>query len=292
MDIKNINSITIENARKIYHGSHIDNELLLIDDMGDLPLPNEPRRMKCLLLGLCTHGKAQYSVDTEEHLVKAGDVIIINEGTVTDNYMLSPDCKGVCILLSYDFFRETIKGMHELSQLFLFSRTHPVFSLSQEEVTTMMAHLKVIKCKIDAPGHHFRADVVRALMLAMVYDISNVIYRIQAAGDKRQTRAEAIFASFIKLVENNFRHERRVGWYGEQLCITPKYLSETVKLVSKRTPIEWIDNYVTLEMRVLLRNTNMSIKEIAQELHFPNQSFLGKFFKEHVGMSPSDYRKS
>ncbi len=45
-------------------------------------------------------------------------------------------------------------------------------------------------------------------------------------------------------------------------------------------------------MRVLLKNTNMSIKEIAQELHFPNQSFLGKFFKEHVGMSPTDYRKS
>jgi len=93
-------------------------------------------------------------------------------------------------------------------------------------------------------------------------------------------------------VEDNFRHERRVGWYGEQLCITPKYLSETVKMVSKRTPIEWIDNYVTLEMRVLLKNTNMSLKEIAQELHFPNQSFLGKFFKEHVGMSPTDYRKS
>ena len=206
--------------------------------------------------------------------------------------MLSPDCKGIAILMSYDFFRETIKGMHELSQLFLFSRTHPVFSLSQDEITAIKAYFRAIKYKVDDNAHHFRADVVRSLMMSMIYDISNVIYRIQAANDKRQTRAEAIFASFIKLVEDNFRHERRVGWYGEQLCITPKYLSETVKMVSKRTPIEWIDNYVTLEMRVLLKNTNMSIKEIAQELHFPNQSFLGKFFKEHVGMSPTDYRKS
>ena len=292
MKIKNINAITIDSARKIYNGSHIDNDLLLIDNIENLPLPNEPRRMKCILLGICLHGKVQYSVDTEEHLVKAGDVIIINEGTVTDNYMLSPDCKGIAILMSYDFFRETIKGMHELSQLFLFSRTHPVFSLSQDEITAIKAYFRAIKYKVDDNAHHFRADVVRSLMMSMIYDISNVIYRIQAANDKRQTRAEAIFASFIKLVEDNFRHERRVGWYGEQLCITPKYLSETVKMVSKRTPIEWIDNYVTLEMRVLLKNTNMSIKEIAQELHFPNQSFLGKFFKEHVGMSPTDYRKS
>jgi AraC-like DNA-binding protein len=65
-----------------------------------------------------------------------------------------------------------------------------------------------------------------------------------------------------------------------------------VKQVSRRTPNEWIDHYVTLEIRVLLKNSAMSIKEIAQTLHFPNQSFLGKYFKEHVGMSPSKYRRS
>ncbi len=76
------------------------------------------------------------------------------------------------------------------------------------------------------------------------------------------------------------------------MCITPKYLSETVKQISKRTPNEWIDKYVTLEVRVQLKNTAKSIKEIAEDMHFPNQSFLGKYFKEHSGMSPSEYRKS
>jgi AraC-like DNA-binding protein len=93
-------------------------------------------------------------------------------------------------------------------------------------------------------------------------------------------------------VENNFREEKRVSWYAKQLCITPKYLSESVKQVSRRTPNEWIDNYVILEARVMLKDSALSIKEIAQQLHFPNQSFFGKFFKEHVGMSPSKYRKS
>ena len=82
-----------------------------------------------------------------------------------------------------------------------------------------------------------------------------------------------------------------MGWYAEQLCITPKYLSEVIKQVSKRTPNEWIDNYVMLEVRVLLKNTTKSIKEITEELNFPNQSFLGKYFKEHMGVSPSEYRK-
>ena len=97
--------------------------------------------------------------------------------------------------------------------------------------------------------------------------------------------------NFLKLVEEHCRHERRVGWYAEQLNITPKYLSESVKTVSRRTPNEWIDNYVLAELRVMLRNTTYSIKKITEDMNFPNQSFLGKYFKEHVGMSPSKYRR-
>lgn len=126
----------------------------------------------------------------------------------------------------------------------------------------------------------------------MVYEMCNVIYSVQAKNDECNSRAEEIFTKFLLLVEANFRTERRVGWYSEQLCISPKYLSETVKMVSKRTPSEWIDSYVTMELRMLFRNTQKSIKEIAQELNFSNQSFLGKYFKEHVGMSPSEYRRS
>ena len=124
----------------------------------------------------------------------------------------------------------------------------------------------------------------------MFYDVGNIIYRFKET-DKPQTRAEAILTKYIKMVEANFRQERRVGWYAQQLCITPKYLSEMVKAASNKTPNEWIDNYVTMELRVLLKNSSKSIKAITEEMNFPNQSFLGKYFKEHVGMSPSKYRK-
>ena len=287
----NITELTINNVRASYKGSFLNNDLVLIDELAKLPLPNEPRRTRCIILGLCLKGKAQYSVDTIDHTVQPNDVILINEGLVLDNYMLSPDFSGIGILMSSDFFHEIIQGIHELSSLFLFSRTHPVLTLNHIEVKNIVFYFRALKYKVDEKNHHFRTDVVRSLMMTMIYDISNAIYRLQQINDKRQTRAEAIFTSFIRLVEENFRHERRVSWYGEQLCITPKYLSETVKQISRRTPNEWIDNFVTLEVRVLLKNSTMSIKEIAQAMNFPNQSFLGKYFKEHVGMSPSDYRK-
>ena len=148
----------------------------------------------------------------------------------------------------------------------------------------------MIKQKIGDEHNHFRKDLIKALLLAMFYDLSNIIYRVKADG-KPRSRAEVIFTQFITLVEKHFREERRVAWYAKQLCITAKYLSETVKAVSRRTPNEWIDDYITLELRVQLKNSTKTIKEIARDLKFPNQSFMGKFFKEHVGVSPLQYRR-
>lgn len=291
MEQQNLQLINIESAKSVYKGPYIDNDLMFFDDIAEVPLPNEPRRMGCKLMAICLSGKAQYSVDTEQHTVYANDIIIISEGQVTDDYLFSRDCHGKAIMISQEFFNETIKGVHELSSLFLFSRNHPVCHLSQQEVDTILAYMQILKRKVADPTHHFRKKTVAALLTTMFYDLSNVIYKMQYINDKQQTRAEALFNQFIALVEQNFRHERRVAWYAQQMCISPKYLSETIKQVSRRTPNEWIDNYVTLEIRVLLRNSSKSIKLIAQELCFPNQSFLGKFFKEHVGMSPSQYRK-
>lgn len=277
--------------KALYNGSYIDDDIMVFDEIGALPLPNEPRRMKCILFALCRHGKVQYSVDTEERMVAANDVIIISEGQVIDNYMLSSDLSGIAILISQNFFSEIVKDIHGISSLFLFSRSHPVFGLRQKEISTLMTYFDLIWNKMNDDEHHFRKDVVRSLIATMIYDLSQVIYRIQQQRSERQSRAESIFTEFIRLVEQNFRHERRVSRYATLMCITPKYLSETVKLVSRRTPNEWIANYVALEIRVMLKNTTKSIKEIAEEMNFPNQSFLGRFFKEHVGMSPSEYRK-
>jgi len=166
-----------------------------------------------------------------------------------------------------------------------------VVSLTPREIQVYSNYYQTIREKMSDRGHHYRTNLVKALLLAMFYDMSNVIWRVEQQESKSQTRADVIFANFIRLLEQHFRQERRVSWYAEQLCITPKYLSEIVKQVSKRTPNEWIDNYVILEIRVLLKNSTKSIKEIAEELQFPNQSFLGKYFKEHIGVSPSQYRK-
>ena len=268
----------------------IDDDLLLFRRFEDVPVSPDSRKMSCLFVALCLEGSAEYTVDTKVHQVQKNDVIVINDGQVLSDYKLSPDCKGIAIMASNDFFAEIIKEVYEMSQVFLFAYSNPVFNLKPEKAATFNVYFNMICEKVEDRGHRFRRELAISLLKAMIYDIGNEIYQKQASSPKR-TRAEVIFGNFIALVKDNFRHERRVSWYGEQLCITPKYLSETVKQVSRRTPNEWIDYFVVLEIRVLLKSSTLSIKEIAESLRFPNQSFLGKFFKEHVGISPNKFRK-
>ena len=106
-----------------------------------------------------------------------------------------------------------------------------------------------------------------------------------------KTRKEEIMAKFILLVSENFREQRQVSFYSDQLCVTSKHLSAVVKEISGRTAGDWIENYVTVEAKVLLRSTDMTIQEIATRLNFSNQSFFGKYFKHQTGLSPTEYRK-
>lgn len=288
---KNIIDTTLEQAREWGNAQYLTEGLVLTDQIAHASISREPQRLNFILMALCRKGKATYSIDTREQTVLPGDLFFISERHIIDNFEASDDFDCLCIMLSTQFYHGFVQNVKNVSSLLLFSMNNPVVSLTKQEIQTYENFFMVIREKIADENHHYRKELVQALLLAMFYDMSGVIYRIEQNSAKKQSRSDVIFARFIALLQENFRKERRVGWYASQLEITAKYLSEVVKNVSKRTPNEWIDSYVVLEIRVLLKNSPKSIKEITEELNFPNQSFLGKYFKEHVGVSPSEYRK-
>ena len=277
---------------KTWDGSvSLDDDLLLSDQINLAPMPRDPRKMSFILIGLCTKGQIKYRMDTEEQTVEAGDLLVVSERHIIEEYKPSEDMEGLCIMMSVDFFHEIIKTVHDVSSLFVFARMRPILKLQPEEIETFKEYFQFIKQKLSDNHNHFRKDLIRTLMLAMFYDVGNVIYRVKNFNESHMS-SEKVFTAFLKMVEENCRKERRVAWYAQQLQITPKYLSQAVKRVSGQAAVEWIENYVTMELRVMLKNSSLSIKEIANEMNFPNQSFLGKYFKEHTGMTPSAYRKS
>ena len=105
------------------------------------------------------------------------------------------------------------------------------------------------------------------------------------------TNKNSIVERFLELVHEHYREERMISYYADRMCLTPKYLSKIVKDNTGRPASEWIENYIILEARAMLQNSDMTIQQIAQSLNFPNQSFFGKYFKRATGMSPKQYRQ-
>lgn len=131
--------------------------------------------------------------------------------------------------------------------------------------------------------------------------ISSICYLIATAWGKKQSepqehgipaRRKVVVSNFLHLVSEHHMSERTVGFYADKMCLTPKYLSKLIKAATGRSAPDWIDAFVILEAKNMLKYSNIPIKGIVAKLNFPNQSVFHKFFKAHVGMTPSEYRNS
>lgn len=269
---------------------HLDDQLLLLEHFEHAPA-RLPFRMGCNMISLCRRGKGSFVTNAKTYDFGEQDILLLSEGQVLEAYQVTDDFEGISFVTSPAFTEEVIKGVQNLSQLFLFFRANPVYHFDTEEANAFDFYFKLIRHKTKDEGNVFRKEIIISLLKAVLFEMGHKIWK-EDEMKTVQYRAERVFNSFIKLVEENFRKERRVGWYAERLCISAKYLSESVKQVSQRTPNDWIDHYVMMEIKVQLKNTMKSVKEIAQEMNFPNQSFMGKYFKQHAGISPLKYRKS
>ena len=95
---------------------------------------------------------------------------------------------------------------------------------------------------------------------------------------------------FVQLVEQSDGRIRRVDEFAQMLNVTPKYLSKLLMDTMNRKPSTMVAFFTLKAIENRLRYTDMTMQQIADDLHFANASFFGKYFKEHTGMTPMEYR--
>ena len=104
-------------------------------------------------------------------------------------------------------------------------------------------------------------------------------------------RVRELFNRFMMLMERDFKLSRDVNYYASLMNISPKYLTNIVRQVTGHTPKVIIDQYVILQVKMQLRRTSQSIKELAWEYHFADASFFCRYFKKHTGQTPQEVRQ-
>lgn len=293
MRIRDIQPTNIDKITRMYSLPHIGNDIAMVNTLRDLPALTDARRMSlCMVIALCTDGVASVMVNEKKHVVTRNNIFVITDDSVVNEFRYSDDFDGVGFIISYQVVQEILRNISNMSELFLLVHNHPSFSINDQEREIFRRSFNELLQRISIPDNKYLHEVMLHMLLTLLYDMSNAFDRVVRSGNKedRQSRAEMVFVSFVHMVEQHFREQRQVQWYAKEMNMSPKYLCEIVSNVSRRAPNEWIDRFVCAEIRNQLRQTNKRISQIAEEMHFPTQSFFGKYFKENVGVSPTDYR--
>lgn len=252
-----------------------------------------PCRIDAFIIGVGTEGETSLSFNLHEFRLKKDSMFIFTPKNIlqvnSQQYF-----KADVIAISPDFMRRINIDIKNRMPLFLKFVENPTLALTPEESRSMRGMIAQIERETRGPETHFSFDIVSGLIAATIYKVGDIMYHYLAEHPEEQNnshnRAEEYFKQFTHLLGEHFREERSVGFYARQLCITPKYLTTLIKRISGQSVSEWIDNYVILEAKTLLKYSTMSIQEIAYYLNFPNQSFFGSYFKRNTGMSPSQYK--
>ena len=105
-------------------------------------------------------------------------------------------------------------------------------------------------------------------------------------------QTSAVMDRFVAMLEvGNYREHRDVAWYANELCVTPKYLSEICKRVSGQSANYWINRYAAMELSHLLKDRSFTLTDIADHFNFASLSHFSRYVQNNLGASPSSFRE-
>lgn len=225
-------------------------------------------------------------------MIHVNDLFICHPNIILENSMISIDFECRCICLSSEYMKQLLLIAGESWDLKMFIEKIPILSLNAEEAELFCQYYSLLRSKMLGTPCKHQKELIDSLIQAFLYEFHDALERFIKLKPPTFTSGENLFKEFISLLSSSYPKERMIGFYANQLYVTPKYLSAVCKEVSGQTASELITQYMVKDILYLLRNSQKSIKEIANELNFPNLSFFGKYVKQHLGMSPKQYRES
>lgn len=293
-------SLDISYLSMINSAASIDGEIVLLDNMdipsceaaAQQPQKSFPVQANMSMILLCMEGEIHLRVALKEYIMQRNMFCIIIAGNIFEVLSISDGFKGYMIATRSDFMPIT-ENATQVMAFYKCLRNNHCFTFEERELREFINIYRSIKSTLQDKEHPFKIPIIQSYTRILYYWMVPIGIKESELQEKHShTRQEEIFERFINEVEGHYRKERSIKFYADLLCITPKYLSSVIYKVSQRLAGEWIDDYVILEAKTLLKSGRLSIQQISEQLNFPNQSFFGKFFKRYAGMSPKEYKNS
>jgi len=272
-------------------------ELVVMENIGTVP-----SGVVCLqnhgVLFFITEGRAQLEYDGHVVQLQKNDLFLYMVHSTATNFMASSDfnCRqiwfGRAELFNIDIYKQI--SVADMSNL----KLNPVVHLKGDDIKLCDTYFQLLRDRMKFSTSVLTPDIVRSLLGTILLEILSIMRRnseqvaeeVQHEDINSSLHKKRIVDDFMRLVEESDGRIRRVDDFASRLNVTPKYLSTILKEVMNRRPSTYIQLYTLKAIERRLRFTDMTMQEIANDLNFPNPSFFGKYCKEHLGMTPLEYR--
>lgn len=235
--------------------------------------------MSCLLI--VEDGMVRLNVNFMDSVITAGNCAFISQEAIVEGVEVEGDARVILVMFSRNHGPATSSFFQNVLQI-VACKLHVKQMTMLKQVYYMMR--TILLDSVFAPNREECAASCLNLMGSIIGQ-ENASQR-----DVKASRADEIVSRFLRCVQKNYREHRDLGFYADQLGLSLKYMSHVIYEKTGRHPSRWIKDYVILEAKTMLRSGRYTVQQVAEELHFPNQSFFGKYFKEAVGVSPKKWK--
>lgn len=262
-------------------------DLFVLENMGSSVFKSAvaPLKFSATTCVFVQQGSAEISLNLIPHKIDAPALVYIRRGHILQVRGVSDDLSVSCVVLSERMEEDmlTVASDPRLLQ----TVSHPVMKLSEEEAVNYAAFYVSLRRLLAIAPESTSQKAAMYAMLSFFYAAAPFRNLGKPLAPDSSGR---ISDAFLAMVQRDFRKSRLVEHYAAQLSLSSKHLSRVVKRQTGYSPSEWIEQFVVLEAKVLLRSSSMSVQQIAIDLGFPSQSFFGKYFKKSVGVTPRQFR--
>jgi len=265
----------------------IDNDIVLFEKMDYQSVAGYPFKVDVTTFIICQKGTLEGIINLKPYKVTPPCFLITLPDQILE-HKCSEDFSGLFIVMSKKFLDSLVPDVQNRVPIFLSIQNNPVIPLTDEELSAMVFYFQMLKRIIKQQNNPYRMDVIRHFTLAFFYGAGFQFH--PQFEDKKKSNQETLVEKFLSMVKANYMQQRGLEFYADKLFLTPKHLSKVIKDTTGKSANDWINDYVILEAKALLKSTNMTVQQVGDELNFPCQSFFGKYFKRIVGVSPREYK--
>lgn len=261
------------------------------ENITENPFPY-PFRSDSYTIMLILSGSSKIQFNLMDYKLQANDIVLISPHTVTHIREIESSMSIIGITFTLNFALIHSLNRNDVNAFeFFASKTALSLNLNEEEVTGLVKLTHLLHEKNTTVSPFYGKELLAHSFNLLMYQVAALYRERYDEIITKMTRKEELTSKFIKLLEENFKKERKVQFYSDTLNMTSGHLSKILKEITGRTTGELIDAAIITEACILLANPTLSISQISDELNFSDQSFFGKFFKKHILLSPSEYRK-